>query len=306
MQVHYTKWTVPIQYSTEVPLYFLYRALKTKDRRTYYLLQSYDVLVIGDTSTLIKKSDSKKPGDIIHVVAFEDLYDVLHDLHVNKTGHGGRGKMIEALRTSRYYVMRPPVEIFVACCRVCNQKKSSVKKLVVRPIMSSAFGERGQIDLIDFQSLFKWVLNYQEHTTKFVVLRPLKRKLALHVAEELLKIFLLIGAPKILQSDNGREFVNEIIEELVRLWPECVILHGRHRHPQSQGSIERSNQDIELMLQEWMSDNNSKRWTVGQAYHLYNGKKTVLTTEPSGDVRTRHYSALHRSWDWRQRSFHCP
>jgi len=142
--------------------------------------------------------------------------------------------MIAALST-RYYVTHPPIEIFAACCVVCNQKKSSVKKLAVRPIISSAFGERGQIDLIDFQSCpdgeFKWVLNYQDHTTKFVVLRPLKRKAAVDVARELLKIFLFFGSPKILQSDNGREFANAVVAEVLLLWPECVILYGRPRHP---------------------------------------------------------------------------
>jgi len=55
---------------------------------------------------------------------------------------------------------------------------------------------------------------------------------------------LTFGAPKILQSDNGREFVNSVINELKDLWPECVIVHGHPRHPPSQGSIERSNQDV--------------------------------------------------------------
>eukprot|EP00102_Acyrthosiphon_pisum_P013097 XP_008182522.1 PREDICTED: KRAB-A domain-containing protein 2-like [Acyrthosiphon pisum] len=79
----------------------------------------------------------------------------------------------------------------------------------------------------------------------------------------ILSILLTFGAPKILQSDNGREFVNSVINELKDLWPECVIVHGRPRHPQSQGSIERSNQDVEHMLRAWMADNKSKKWSVG-------------------------------------------
>jgi len=79
----------------------------------------------------------------------------------------------------------------------------------------------------------------------------------------LLTIFLTFGAPKILQSDNGREFVNSIINEIKELWPECIIVHGRSRHPQSQGSIERSNQDVENMLRAWMKDNKTKKWSIG-------------------------------------------
>ena len=47
----------------------------------------------------------------------------------------------------------------------------------------------------------------------------------------------------ILQSDNGREFAG-VVEELKLMWPELVIVNGKPRHPQSKGSVERSNGDI--------------------------------------------------------------
>lgn len=120
---------------------------------------------------------------------------------------------------------------------------------------------------MDFQSCpdknYKWLFNYQDHLTKLLFLRPLQTKTANEVANELLKIFLEVGAPSILQSDNGREFTNSLISELVKMWPNLKILHGRPRHPQSQGSIERSNQDVENMLRALMHDNNSTNWSLG-------------------------------------------
>ena len=62
----------------------------------------------------------------------------------------------------------------------------------------------------------------------------------------------------------GLEFVAEIIRELKSLWPECVIVHGRPRHPQSQGSVERSNQDVEKMVAHWCRDNDSTKWSIGR------------------------------------------
>ncbi|KAJ8932209.1 hypothetical protein NQ318_005159 [Aromia moschata] len=88
-------------------------------------------------------------------------------------------------------------------------------------------------------------------------------KRAAEVVTELLKFFLEQGAPVILQSDHGREFTAEVIKEIVSLWPQCNIVHRRPRHPQSQGSVERSNQDVEQMLRIWMEENNSARWSVG-------------------------------------------
>ncbi|XP_043462827.1 KRAB-A domain-containing protein 2-like [Leptopilina heterotoma] len=104
---------------------------------------------------------------------------------------------------------------------------------------------------------------YQDHLTKFVILRPLSSKRAAEIAYQLLDIFLTFGAPVILQSDNGREFVNQIITELASLCPELKIVHGKPRHSQSQGSVERANQDIENMLAVWMKDNKTTKWAEG-------------------------------------------
>jgi hypothetical protein len=104
---------------------------------------------------------------------------------------------------------------------------------------------------------------YQDHLTKFVVIRPLTSKRAAEVAYQLMDIFLLFGAPHILQSDNGSEFTAQIISDLKELWPELVIVHGKPRHPQSQGSVERANYDIKDMLVAWMSENDTADWTVG-------------------------------------------
>jgi hypothetical protein len=95
--------------------------------------------------------------------------------------------------------------------------------------------------------------------TKFVILRPLQSKRATENVNELLFILLTFGAPKILQSGYGHKFVNSVINELKGFWPESVIVHGGPKHPQSQGSIEMFNQDVEHMLRTWMADNKSKK-----------------------------------------------
>ncbi|XP_045446899.1 uncharacterized protein LOC123655106 [Melitaea cinxia] len=112
---------------------------------------------------------------------------------------------------------------------------------------------RCQVDLIDFQTQpdgnFKFIMVYQDHLTKFVLLRALQCKRAAEVAYHLNDIFLTIGAPCILQSNNGRKFVNNVISELAR-------------HSQSQGSVERANQAIENMIGSWMNENVSTKWKL--------------------------------------------
>lgn len=77
------------------------------------------------------------------------------------------------------------------------------------------------------------------------------KKSAVEVAMGLVfRVFPYIGLRKILQSDNGREFVNEIVKECLRLWPgEVVIINGRPRHSQSQGLVEKGNHLVEMQIQ---------------------------------------------------------
>ncbi|XP_066969114.1 KRAB-A domain-containing protein 2-like [Macrobrachium rosenbergii] len=64
-------------------------------------------------------------------------------------------------------------------------------------------------------------------------------------------------------SDNGSEFTASVISKLKLLWPDLLIVHGKPRHPQSQGSVERLNCDIKDMLISWLEDNDTTDWPMG-------------------------------------------
>ena len=66
------------------------------------------------------------------------------------------------------------------------------------------------------------------HTTWIISLSftswPLMRKSAVEVAVGLTtKVFSYLGLPKILQSDNGREFVNEIVKKTLTLYGQVKL-----------------------------------------------------------------------------------
>jgi hypothetical protein len=95
--------------------------------------------------------------------------------------------------------------------------------------------------------------------TDYTALVPLKNKDKFSVARALWNVFAWFGMPRILQSDNGTEFVNEILESMAEL-------HGiDHRlisayHPRANGFVERKNLDLQAMfkkllgghLQDWV------------------------------------------------------
>jgi hypothetical protein len=83
--------------------------------------------------------------------------------------------------------------------------------------------------------------------TRFTLLRALKTKEAVSVATELLSMFAIFGIPHILQSDNGTEFLNAVITQLMEL------LHVEHRliatyHPNANGLAERHVRTVKQML----------------------------------------------------------
>ena len=65
---------------------------------------------------------------------------------------------------------------------------------------------------------YKWILHAIDHWSKFNFAFPLKSKDAESVAAKLKSfIFPYFGMPKIFHSDNGGEFVNHVVENLISL-----------------------------------------------------------------------------------------
>ena len=84
----------------------------------------------------------------------------------------------------------------------------------------------------------KWILVYQDHLKRFAQVFPVKSKLVPEIAYQLLDIFSIFGAPSILQSKNGREFVNSVITKLSEMRVGLKLVHGRPRQSQNQRSVE--------------------------------------------------------------------
>ena len=109
------------------------------------------------------------------------MLNVIQKIHI-ATGHGGRDKTIKEANNKYANVSIEAFELFKALCEECQLKKRKLasKGLVVKPIVSKEFNSRGQMDLIDMQSLsyndYRYIVVYQDQMTKFVVLRPLKSK----------------------------------------------------------------------------------------------------------------------------------
>ncbi|GBN38349.1 hypothetical protein AVEN_123939-1 [Araneus ventricosus] len=95
----------------------------------------------------------------------------------------------------------------------------------------------------------------------------------------MLKAFLNFCAPYILRSDKGREFTTNVINVVSAMCSNSKIVRGRPRHPQSQGSVEDCNQDIENMPRVWMDDNGRHHLSVPMSVFIQPGH-IVITKMP--------------------------
>ena len=103
------------------------------------------------------------------------------------------------------------------------EKRRVRKSLVVKPILSSAMNSRCQVDLIDMQSQpdgdYKWIMVYQDHLTKFIVIQAQKTKRAEEVACNVVDIFCLLGSPHILHPIT----VGSLQTMLLRKYCKCGL-----------------------------------------------------------------------------------
>jgi len=146
----------------------------------------YEILQCGDVEKLIRKR--KNPDEsALYYVSEEDTFDVIKRAHI-ATGHGGRDRMMKELQRKYANITTKCLELYKSLCEECQKrrKRPMTKGVVVHPILSKEFSSRGQVDLIDMQSLAKanynWIMVYQDQLTKFCVLRALASKRAAEVA----------------------------------------------------------------------------------------------------------------------------
>jgi transposase InsO family protein len=167
--------------------------------------------------------------------------------NAHAAGHLGiQGTIYKIYHDGYYWAgMRKDVERILNTCVPC-QKYTIVREGFhpLSTISANAPWEHIAIDLITPMPTNKQKLTsllvITDIFSKFVVLKALRSKSATEVAAALWETIALFGPPKIIQSDNGTEFVNSVIKSL-------VSAHGiDHRlvspyNPRANGAAERTN-----------------------------------------------------------------
>jgi hypothetical protein len=113
--------------------------------------------------------------------------------------------------------------------------------------------------------------------TGFIILRPIKTTSAEIIAYEFWLVCCTFGLPKIIQSDNGPEFVNNVIRSLVKLTGVDHRFISPY-NPRADGKVERSIQTVMSTIKKLLHG-NEQNWTlyVPFAQLSFNNKVAALT-----------------------------
>jgi len=127
--------------------------------------------------------------------------------------------------------------------------------------VSEKLYNKGRIDVIEMTIdptfNYKYFFVYEDQFSKFVVLKALYSDTAKEIAVNLLDVFGIIGAPRVLQSGNGCKFAEQVVHELRLLWNDLFILYG------DTSKCEVSYRDFKSSLESWMRKNPTRTWCEG-------------------------------------------
>jgi transposase InsO family protein len=118
--------------------------------------------------------------------------------------------------------MRKDIERILADCLECN--KFNIAKVGYHPpksVLPDQPLDHWCMDLGSFDVTSEYGNNFMlvlvDYYSRFTILRALPDKHSTTIAKELLSVFSLFGFPKVINSDNGTEFVNEIVSQLLQM-----------------------------------------------------------------------------------------
>ncbi len=199
-------------------------------------------------------------------------------------GHFGEQEVFKKIWHDGYWWenIRADIKEALSTCTPClryNVQKRGFHPL--RSITADLPWDHIAIDLVTPLPLsengYDTLLVIVDIMTKFCILRCLSSKGMEKIAKAVWEVFSTFGVPKIIQSDNGTEFVNQLITEL-------VTLNGIEQrtispyNPRANGAVERVNGTVETMLKKELNGAMHK-WDdyIPYVQLAYNSKTSALT-----------------------------
>ena len=182
-------------------------------------------------------------------------------------GHLGVRKTLDRILVNFFWPgMFGDVRRYCRSCDICQRTvdKGTVTRAPVQnmPLECAPF-EKVSIDLIGpiapmSDRGHRYILTLVDFSTRYPEAVALRNIDTESVAEALLGIFARLGVPRVLLSDNGPQFISDLMQEITRLL-SIRLVHSSIYHPMSNGLVEKFNGTLKRMLRR-MSAERPKDW----------------------------------------------
>ena len=190
---------------------------------------------------------------------------VIQYYHESYTLHAGVSRLIQLI-TSLYFWpnMYKEIKDYVVNCEKCLKSKSLPMQSgndVAIETPSMAF-EWIQIDLVSVSNKKsdrgnRYILTCICCLTNYFLMEPIPSKETIVVLKALCKIFCQTGLPKVIQSDNGKEFYSKIMQTHAN-WLNIEWRFSTPYKPSTNGRIERRHAELGKLLK--ILDCDSGNW----------------------------------------------
>eukprot|EP00731_Ephydatia_muelleri_P006652 Em0003g900a len=170
------------------------------------------------------------------------------------SGHLDKKKTLQRVLQRFYWpsVCRDVANWCLSCaaCQKTAQKRHRPAPLVPLPIIEEPFA-RIAMDIVGplprSRSGNKFILVVCDYATRYPEAVAMKSVVAEYVAEELIGIFAGVGIPREILTDQGSNFMSNLLSELYRLMQIKPIRTSPY-HPETDGLVQRFNGTLKAML----------------------------------------------------------
>ena len=227
-------------------------------------------------------SNKGKKSHLLQLVLPFDLEeDALTGCH-DEVGHLGRDKSIQLLRERFFWPgMYQCMSDHISSCKKCLVRKGTSPKAPMVPITATKPLELVHLDYLKVEPSkgnIENILVITDHYTRFAQAYPSKSQTAQATAKLLWDHFIVhYGFPEKFMSDQGKNFVSELIQDLCKI-ANVKKIRTTPYHPQSNGQCEKFNSTLCNMLGT-MDLEDKKDWKshISSMTHAYNSTKNAST-----------------------------
>ena len=220
--------------------------------------------------------------------------ELLSNIHLNQ-GHSGYIRLYNEIINQKFYWkgIIEDCKKYVTECNICIKQRGGKKvSLASKHIETKGSKERYVVDgwklfkELSEETGFTWIIDIIDYFSKFMGSFPVKENNGQNALLAIKEFCYLVGTPKIIQTDNGLEYNNTLIDEFCNS-NNIKHIKSRPHHPQTNGVVEVVQKEIRryvlLKYAESSKDFNLKD-TLLEAVNIHNHNVHSTTGQKPIDI----------------------